>query len=212
LDIEIKKAGFAKDGGYFGKAYNGLLIPETVKKDDIEVGRFEVTRAQWASFDKDYKFEPATGNYPVTGISFEQAMKYVSWLKETTGEEYRLPTIEEAKKFSDSAGTKGNTLNYWAGYPLNRDDAKLLMEKIKTLEGLSLLQQVDERPSDGEEMIFGLGGNAAEWAVDEKGGGKVIGKSAITYSDDRGENPAPPIEYTGFRIVKGGKTAEKPKK
>jgi dipeptidyl aminopeptidase/acylaminoacyl peptidase len=211
LDIAIKKSGFAKEGGYFGKAHNGLLIPETVKKDDIEIGRFEVTRAQWASFDKDYKFESATGNYPVTGISFEQAMKYVSWLKETTGEEYRLPAIEEAKKLSDSAGANGNTLNYWAGYPLNRDDAKLLMEKIKTLEGLSLLQQVDERSADGEEMIFGLGGNAAEWAVDEKGSGKVIGKAAITYSDDRGDSPAPPIEYTGLRIVKGGKTAEKPK-
>jgi dipeptidyl aminopeptidase/acylaminoacyl peptidase len=212
LDTVIRKAAFAKEGGYFGKVYNGLLIPETVKKDDIEVGRFEITRAQWASFDKDYKFEPATGNYPVTGISFEQAMKYVSWLKETTSEEYRLPTTEEAKKLSDSAGTSGNTLNYWAGYPLNRDDAKLLMEKIKILEGLSLLQQVDERPADGEEMIFGLGGNAAEWAVDEKSGGKITGKAAITYSDDRGDSPVPPIEYTGLRIVKGGKTTEKPKK
>jgi dipeptidyl aminopeptidase/acylaminoacyl peptidase len=211
LDVAIRKAVFAKEGGYFGKSYNDLLIPELVKKDDIEVGRFEVTRAQWSSFDKNYKFEPVTSNYPVTNISFEQATKYASWLKEMTGEEYRLPTVQEAQKLSDSASTSGNTLNYWAGYPLNPDDARLLMEKIKALEGFSLLQQVDERPADGEEMIFGLGGNAAEWAVDEKGGGKITGKSAITYSDERGDSPVPPMEYTGLRIVKGSKAPEKPK-
>jgi hypothetical protein len=75
----------AKVNGRYGIEKQGVLVPEPVKYKKINMGRFEVTRAQWAAFDKNYQFDKVTGNYPVTGITFEQAQEYVRWLSQTTG-------------------------------------------------------------------------------------------------------------------------------
>jgi dipeptidyl aminopeptidase/acylaminoacyl peptidase len=201
LDIAFKTRKFAKFRNTYGQKVKDCLIPEMVKTEKLEVARFEVTRAQWASFDKKYKYEPGTENFPVSGISFEKAQKYVSWLKKITGKEYRLPKVSEAENLAKKAGTSGNTLDYWAGYRLNPDDAMLLLEKVKMLEGKSaLLLPVDRLSSAGEEMIYGLGGNVAEWAVDEKGSGRIIGRSALTPIDIRGSYTAS-LDYVGLRVV-----------
>jgi len=203
LDIAIKMAGFARVGNAYGQKIKGYLVPELVKTEELEVGRFEVSRAQWASFDKKYKFEPGTENYPVGNITFEQAKKYAAWLKNITGKNYRLPTVAEAEKLAKKADKNDNNLEYWAGYTLNSDDAKLLLEKVKALKGFApLLLPVDRFPGVGEEMIYGLGGNVAEWASDEKGAGKGIGYSAISYPDPNAGYTQPLLEYTGLRIVK----------
>lgn len=203
LDIALKKTKCAKVGNLYGKKVKDSLVPELVKSENLEVGRFEVTRAQWASFDKKYKYESGTGNYPVSGISFEQAEKYVSWLKKITGKEYRLPTVKEAEKLAKKGQKNGNTLDFWAGYSLNPDDAKLFLNKIKALKGFTpLLLPVDRFLAEGEEMICGLGGNVAEWAVDDKGSGQIIGRNAITAADPY-EKYTPPLEYVGLRVVLG---------
>ena len=75
----------AKVNGRYGVEKKGELVPEIVEYKKIKLGRFEVTRAQWAAFDKNYQFDKDTGNYPVTGITFKQAGKYVRWLSQTTG-------------------------------------------------------------------------------------------------------------------------------
>jgi hypothetical protein len=49
-------AGAAISGGNYGVVVKGKLIPEVVKRGSLEIGRFEVTRAQyfamgqWLSF------------------------------------------------------------------------------------------------------------------------------------------------------------------
>lgn len=205
LDKAFKEKKFAKSGHLYGDNIKGYLIPELVKLENLQVSRFEVTRAQWAAFDKKYNYQPGTGNYPVSSISFQQAKEYVSWLKKLTGKDFRLPTISEAEKLAAMGGKKGNTLDYWAGYFLNPDDAKLLLEKIKELEGPTpLLLSVDIFMACGKEMIYGLDGNVAEWAEDEKGRGQSIGPSAITPKDAYG-NYSTPLEYTGLRLVAGEK-------
>ncbi|MBA7496300.1 hypothetical protein ES702_06899 [subsurface metagenome] len=203
LDIAIKKEKFEKAGLLYGKKFKGFLIPELVKTEEAEVGRFEVTRAQWTAFDKKYKYQPGTRNFPVNGIAFEDALKYVKWLSKLTGEKYRLPKILEAQKLAKKGGKDDNTLDYWAGYSLNPDDAKLLLQKVKALKAsASLLLPVDSRPASGEEMIYGLGGNVAEWAVDEKGKGKIIGRSAITPIDPSSNYDQPSLDYVGLRVFK----------
>jgi dipeptidyl aminopeptidase/acylaminoacyl peptidase len=74
LETSLKIA--AVDGLY-GIDKNGVLIPETVTFKKKTIGRFEVTRAQWAAFDKNYTVEKGTGNYPVTGITHKQAQEYI---------------------------------------------------------------------------------------------------------------------------------------
>jgi len=201
LDIALKKKEMAAHKGHFGKIIDDLLIPEMVRSGNLNVGRFEVTRAQWAAYSEGYTFKHGTGNHPITGISMEEAMKYTAWLSKITGDKYRLPTIKEAGALAQKGGS-GNTLDYWSGYPLNPDDAKNLLKKAIEMGGSApLLLSVDHFSPVGKEMIFGLGGNAAEWAVDKEGKGKAVGKNAASPADRRRPNN-PPVEYIGFRVAK----------
>jgi hypothetical protein len=181
-----------------------VLIPETVKRGEIELGRFEITRVQFAAFDKDYKVEPGTENYPANGITFDQATAYCRWLAQLTSETYRLPNESEvAALYKDRAGE--NTLDYWAGYALNPDDAAKLETEIKELPGdAPLLREVGNFSGQGdkdEELIFDLGGNVAEWVVSVGGPPKTAGASADRPADARAQYSQAAPAYTGFRVV-----------
>ncbi len=72
-----------------------VLIPETVKRGAIEIGRFEITRAQFAAFDKDYKFDAGTENYPANGITLEQAQDILQMAERVDGGD--VPTSERER-------------------------------------------------------------------------------------------------------------------
>ncbi|HEY0704643.1 MAG TPA: prolyl oligopeptidase family serine peptidase [Candidatus Acidoferrales bacterium] len=215
LDVALRRRTVQKSGALYGVAFHApaaasdnpppdILIPETVKRGEIELGRFEVTRAQYAAFDKDYKVEPGTENYPANGISFDQAKNYCAWLAKLTSETYRLPNeAEVAALFKDRTGE--NTLDYWAGYPLNPEDAAKLEAEIKMLHGdAPLLREVGTFPGQGEkdeELIFDLGGNVSEWIVGSNGSPKTAGLSADRPADARSQYREADPPYTGFRVV-----------
>jgi dipeptidyl aminopeptidase/acylaminoacyl peptidase len=203
LDLAIKAQGFARSGNNYGKVVKDKLIPETVSWEGLEVGRFEVTRAQWKAFDPGYQFPAGTENYPVSGISFEQAQKYVRWLSQLTGENYRLPSAEEARKLLSLAKGPENTIEYWAGYKINIDDYKQLLKEVARLKTkAALLLPVDYFPPAGEALIYGLGGNVAEWTVDSRGQGQIQGFSAIQRASTEEAYTAPDLEYVGLRVFK----------
>ncbi|MCX7974800.1 MAG: prolyl oligopeptidase family serine peptidase [Candidatus Aminicenantes bacterium] len=202
--FRLRKA--ARDGLVYGiKMTNGPLIPEVVKRGEIAIGRFEVTRAQYAAFDPSYKFPPGTENYPANGINFEQAKAYVDWLTKVTGEVWRLPQEEEMAQFYVSRENE-NTLDFWAGYKINPDDALRLREKLKELgEGAPLLKEVGSFPGSGseeEDFLFDLGGNVAEWVISQGGRPKIMGGSADRPSDQKGIFIEPTSDYIGFRVIK----------
>jgi dipeptidyl aminopeptidase/acylaminoacyl peptidase len=206
LDRAIKRRAARRDGLRYGMLEKGVLVPETVAFEGIEVGRFEVTLAQYAEFDKGCKVEPGKENYPVTGITCEKAQEYCRWLSQRTGRTYRLPDAAEAKKlYDDRDGTGENTLDYWAGYAPNPDDAARLGAKIKELGGqAALLQPVGRFKGAGkEQMVFDLGGNAAEWVRTADGKGHAAGGWAARAADSRTLPGNPPPEYVGFRVVRG---------
>jgi dipeptidyl aminopeptidase/acylaminoacyl peptidase len=200
----LKLQGLRREGGKFGGKEKDLLVPETVLFNKLDIGRFEVTRAQFALFDKSYKVEAGKENYPANGITFKQAQDYCAWLSKETGKTYRLPTQEEAEKLEEAAAKPENTLDYWAGYTVNPDDAARLQAKLRDLTGPgALLKEVGSFPGAGkEEKVFDLGGNVAEWCVSKDGNGKVYGASADTPSDAKMATRKPAPEYIGFRIIK----------
>jgi dipeptidyl aminopeptidase/acylaminoacyl peptidase len=55
-------------------------VPETVERGPVQIGRFEVTRAQYKAFDAAYAVKPGTENHPASGVSFERAKAYCVWL------------------------------------------------------------------------------------------------------------------------------------
>src|SRR5262249_19618708 len=131
--LQLKKA--KRNGGRYGVLDRGRLLPETVRYEEMEVGRFEVTRAQDAQFDKAYLVEPGKENYPANGVPFERARAYCEWLSQETGQTYRLPSEKEAETLYDAPDGDDNTLDAWAGYAVNPEDALRLRDKLTELGG-----------------------------------------------------------------------------
>ena len=168
-------------------------MPETVEYEGLRVSRFEVTRAQYAAFDPKYQYPAGTGNYPASGLTFEQAKAYAAWLAATTGEPWRLPALPRRRRSTgrapapDASATEEetgrddeNTLDRWAGYAPSPEDAARLREKASALGGTApLLTEVGLFRGRGEESkVYDLGGNVAEWTVGADGTGVLAGGSA----------------------------------
>jgi dipeptidyl aminopeptidase/acylaminoacyl peptidase len=215
LDTALRRRSVKKVDTLYGAAFRppsipekpaaSVLIPEVVRHGELAIGRFELTRAQFAAFDKRYSCPPGTDNDPANLITFEQAKNYISWLNELTGETYRLPTEEEAASlYSPREGE--NTLDYWAGYALNPEDAERLESKPSELSGTApLLKEVGSFAGAGaedEELVFDLGGNVAEWVTTKDEQGKTMGGSADRASDPKARARDAAILYTGFRVVR----------
>jgi dipeptidyl aminopeptidase/acylaminoacyl peptidase len=189
-------------------------IPETVDRGGLAIGRFEVTNAQYAEYRKQPRPLGGDVNRPVGGVSLDDAEGYAAWLSKLTKETWRLPYEDEVKDLYENRDGE-NTLDYWAGYAPNPEDAARLHEKTKELSGTApLLKEVGSFHGQGkedEEPIYDLGGNVAEWVLTRDGKGKVIGGSADCPADPKSScTPAP--EYIGFRVVRGAaKPAPPPK-
>jgi dipeptidyl aminopeptidase/acylaminoacyl peptidase len=219
----LKKKNFATGSiGGVGQIYavpaskgeTMYATPEAVSRGDLQISRFEVTRVEFSVFDKTYKFDSGQQNYPASGITLDQAKSYAEWLSKLTKQTWRVPYEDEVKDLYENRDGE-NTLDYWAGYALNPEDASHVREKVKELTGTApLLKEVGSfhgQGKDDEEPIYDLGGNVAEWVLTRDGKGKVIGGSANCPADPR-SNCTPAPEYTGFRVVRGApKPAPAPK-
>lgn len=202
LDMLGSMRGIGRQDGLAGIKTKNSLIPEMVEYSKLRISRFEVTRAQWAAFDKNYNYDAGTGDYPVTGISYKRVLEYVEWLGKLTGEAYRLPTVKEAETLYQTPS--GNTFDYWAGYTLNPGDYAGLLEELKKYKDKPVLLKPVGRfapKGKGKNFIFDLGGNAAEWVTVKEGEGKPAGGSAVTPEDTKSDQK-PPLYYTGFRVIK----------
>jgi dipeptidyl aminopeptidase/acylaminoacyl peptidase len=196
-----------------------FLIPELVQRDGLEIGRFEVTEAQWGEFerrngiveqrisskDSYLRIDPREFNWPASGVTLDEAREYAAWLSKITRQLWRLPYEDEVKNLYNGHDGE-NTLDYWAGYAPNPEDTARLREKAKELKGPApLLKEVGSFRGQGkedEEPIYDLGGNVAEWVLTRDGKGKVIGGSADCPADPK-SNCTPAPEYVGFRLVRG---------
>ncbi len=208
LAMAFNKAKAAKSGGLYGVMNKGRLLPEVINipDDTLTIARFELTKAQYGAFDEDFEYPSIEANHPVTNLSKEQITAYLRWISEHTGEKYRLPNKKEAGKLhkkAHKAADKGNTLNYWAGYDLSRDDAIQLKQKLMN-EKVSLIKEVGSFPPQemGKQYLFDLAGNVAEYYM-EDGRLKVYGYDAHSFADpfDPDFNESKTL---GIRLVKGG--------
>jgi len=173
--------------------------PATVDRGAIKIGRFEVTRAQFAAFRSGYDYPAGTGAYPANNVSFDDAKAYCEWLSERTGSKFRLGTEKEMSKHL-KASAKENTLDAWAGFTVNPDDAGSLAGMVQSLGPGALLKPAGSFPGSGEDPVYDLLGNVAEWVVAEDESGKAMGGSADRPADAK-SNAEPAPDYIGFRVV-----------
>jgi dipeptidyl aminopeptidase/acylaminoacyl peptidase len=174
-------------------------LPEVVSRATFDLGRFEVTRAQFKAFDPSYAVAPGTESYPASGVTFEQAQKYCEWLSKKTGQKFRLPKEEEAGFLTANRGE--NTLDGWAGYTVNTDDARRLAPLVDQLGKGALLKPVGSYAGSGEDPVYDLGGNVSEWVIAKDGTGKAMGGSADRPADAKTPGSAR-ADYIGFRVVR----------
>jgi dipeptidyl aminopeptidase/acylaminoacyl peptidase/formylglycine-generating enzyme required for sulfatase activity len=204
-----------------GDIHVATLIPEVTKRAELEIGRLEVTQTQFYSLmqategkstrpSKSSRLHTTpkgrrTDNFPINGVSLEDAQRYAALLSKWTGQTWRIPYEDEVKELYEHREGE-NTLDYWAGYAPNPEDAAKLREAAKKLSGTApLLKEVGSfhgQGKDDEEAIYDLGGNVAEWVLTRDGKGKVIGGSADCPAGAKSNCTAAP-EYVGFRVVRG---------
>lgn len=188
--LAAKQIPPAKSGTRFGLIQHSdgrdSLIPEVVKRGKLEIGRFEVTRAQYAAFDSSYRYEAGTDNFPANLITPDQAKGYALWLSGITGKIYRLPNEEEVAALYKPASGE-NTLE--AG-------------KKPSLKEVGIFKA---NGGAGEEPIYDLGGNVTEWVLAKNGEAKTLGGSADKPANAKVSSSDIDPEYTGFRIVREAK-------
>jgi formylglycine-generating enzyme required for sulfatase activity len=149
--------------------------------DAIAVSRFPITFDEWdacvaAGGCKQY--QPADGGwgrygYPVTNVSWSDAMNYIAWLKSRTGHEYRLLSEAEReylKRKDDVSADCSNcdqvvtqyvqTMEYDSKGGAHQQNKPILVAKtrIKTLPVRKFVPN--------EWGLYGIRGNVDEWVAD----------------------------------------------
>ncbi len=106
LDTLLARSREPQVKGFFGKAFQGKLIPHTVPVPalgGVRVAPFEITRAQWAALHPGFRFSPVEGNFPMVGVTAQQAQDYCRKLSKLTGRSFRLPTKAEWEKLQEKS-------------------------------------------------------------------------------------------------------------
>jgi formylglycine-generating enzyme required for sulfatase activity len=177
-------AGSYRMGGDNGE--NDELPSHKVTLDSFELGRFEVTNAQWKSYcdangvayPPDAKIGPDYfndfPNFPVVNVSWEEAQQYCKWLSKVTGQTFRLPSEAEWEY-----AAQDSPMGRQSG---NRSDDYPATAQVGCYE-----------PNDFG--LYDMLGNVWEWCEDWY--------SFNYYSESKQDNPAGPA--TGNRrVLRGG--------
>lgn len=161
------------------------------------VSKYEITREQFRTFrdstaytgsgcawfspsgnrpnpDKgwDTAFDPAihvqARNEPALCVSFDDAQAYVAWLREKTGESYRLLT-EAEWEYAARAGSPNDDA-WWTGFNTTRSGTLNCADCTGVTEAVG--RETLLRPSPAGAFppnawgLYDMGGNAAEWVED----------------------------------------------
>jgi formylglycine-generating enzyme required for sulfatase activity len=201
--------------GRDGDCYAMETPAHKVTVSSFNIGKYEVTQAQWKAVMGDNPSQFKGDNLPVVNVSWDDVRRFISHLNEQTGKLYRLPTEAEwefaARGGKSSKGymySGSNTLNDVAWYADNSG------EKIHPVG----------TKSPNELGIYDMSGNVWEWCSDWYGsydsnaqtnptgpssgsdrvqrGGGWFNHAVICRSANRGSNsPGYRFINVGFRVV-----------
>jgi len=150
------------DGG--GRGPDLVVIPAggAVAKP-FALGRTEVSNADYATYcSRTGHCAPPSGqaDYPVTGVSIEDARAYVTWLSQVTGSLYRLPTDSEWTYAVTAQG--GNDKSLAGAGDVNSVNC-LVEIGGKKVRGIELEPVLSGSPNGWG--LFNTLGNAQEWVI-----------------------------------------------
>ncbi|MDF1824899.1 MAG: formylglycine-generating enzyme family protein [Verrucomicrobiales bacterium] len=126
----------------------------------FEMSRFPVTVGDWHQYEAN-RFLSMDPKLPAHGISWNEAMGFVNWLRETSGEKgWDLPTELEW----EHAARAGTNTVFPGGDVLETDDANFLFNESIERIGPGCLTPVDHFPPSSFGL-FDLLGNVCEWTL-----------------------------------------------
>ncbi len=174
---------------------------ERVIVREFSISETEVTNAQYAEFVKETghaspagwksaEFPKDRGNFPVTNVSYQDAVEFCKWLEKKIGLPVRLPTEAEWEK-----AARGNTENK---YPWGSEWKKEAANSEETGGKIAAVKSfaLNRSPFGA----FDMAGNVWEWTQE-----KVAKTDAVT--DERVKKAL--AEGQVLRVVKGGSAFEK---
>lgn len=175
-----------------------------VSLDDFFIGVYPTTNEEYAAFVWATRrvADPEMGwdgnkppddqmRYPVTGVTWHEALAYCRWLTEQTGRAYTLPT--EAQWEKAARGADGRVFpwgNDWQGGRCHIAEDQLSV--------------VDAFPAQSVYGCFDLVGNAREWTLTNWGRDPKTPDARFVYPwrDDRRNDTGEPA--TTRRVFRGG--------
>ncbi len=177
---------------------NAVPVMVGIPGKAYELGKFEVTQAEWQAVMGSNPSQFKGGNLPVENLSWNDIQVYIAKLNKKTGKQYRLPTDEEWKyacyggdPSSDYCG--GNDFDAVAWHSGNGND--------KT-------HPVGQKQAN-DYGLYDMSGNVSELGVDLNEKGKCIVFGGGYYSGWEGSLgkesvPIPTNEITlyGFRLAR----------
>jgi formylglycine-generating enzyme required for sulfatase activity len=154
-------------------------LPEMVRIPgrNFEVGRYEVTFAQWdacvtaGGCNVYTPYDPGwgRGNRPVINVSWNDAQAYVQWLSQNTGQRYRLLTEAEW----EYAARAGTTTNFWWGDqdPVCDRGARSGAQSYSCTPNRTLPVGSFQPNGFG---LYDVHGNVSEWVEDAEGSSRFL--------------------------------------
>jgi formylglycine-generating enzyme len=196
VSIPFKKPDMISvSGGTFqmgSNVYDDEKPIHPVTINSYSIGKYEVTFEEYDAFCAATKRTKAKdegwgrGKRPVINVSWDDATAYCKWLKDQTGESYRLPT-EAEWEYAARGGNKSNGNKYSGSNTLNDVawNTTNSSSKTHTVGGL--------KPN--ELGIYDMSGNVWEWCSDWY--------DKDYYKNSPSQNPKGPSS-TGSRVLRGG--------
>ncbi|MEJ5309549.1 MAG: SUMF1/EgtB/PvdO family nonheme iron enzyme [Anaerolineae bacterium] len=168
----------------------------TVTLQAFEIGKYPVTNAEYAEFVKATGYRAPEhwrngvlpedlADHPVVYVTWRDALAYVTWLREATGQPYRLPTEAEWEKAA--RGTEGRLWPWGDEWDPHRCNLKPAGPGATTPVG---------RYSPRGDSFYGcadMAGNVWEWC-------SSLYQPYPYQADDGRED----LEADGTRVLRGG--------
>lgn len=174
----------------------------------LAVGKYQVTFAEWDACvkAKGCKYRPpdagwGRGNRPVINVSWNDAQKYVRWLKQKTGNSYRLLS-ESEWEYVVRAGTStifatGNTIttdqaNFNGDYTYNSSSKGVYRQQTTPVGSFA----------PNSFGLYDLHGNVREWVED---------CYQLNYNDTPVDGAAMKSNFCPLRVLRGGSWIDGPR-
>jgi len=158
--VLIPQGQFVLGGGRGGQDDQGQVRIDY----DIAVGATEVTVGQYRQFleasqsgNRD-KLAKGNDDLPVSGVSWDEAEAYLTWLSRETGHSYRLPSASEWE-YAARAGSR--TSYSWGA---NAGENRANCRNCKTAFNGELAPVGSFKPNDWG--LYDMHGNVWEWTKD----------------------------------------------